>query len=217
MRWGIVHSLTCALAFAGWGSCALSQEQDTQLWVNAASTHSLSEETQLIFDASWRFRERARGDEQVMARFTLLQAVADGVRIGGGGAVFETEGGGTELRPHQEIDFAFGRFSARSRVEERFFDGAARMEVRVRQRVGYALPVGKAGRLSLDGEYLHLARTRERGANTPRDEWRARAIASVKVSERLSLGLGYMAIHTPREAARDRLTHVGQTHLNLAF
>lgn len=217
MRWGIGHSLTCAFACAGWASCALGQEQDTQLWVNAASTHHLSEETQLILDASWRFRERARGDEQVMARFTVLQTVADGVRIGGGGAVFETEGGATELRPHQEIDLAFGRFSARSRIEERFFEGADRMELRVRQRIGYALPVGKAGRLSLDGEYLHLAQTRERGGNRPRDEWRARAIASAKVSDRLTLGLGYLAIHTPREGARDRLTHIGQTHLNLAF
>jgi hypothetical protein len=131
--------------------------------------------------------------------------------------VFETEGGGTELRPHQEIDLNFGRVSARTRIEERFFDGADRMELRLRQRVGYAQPLGGRWELSADGEYLHLAQTRERGGNRPRDEWRARAILGLEVSGSLTLGVGYLLAYTPDEGGPDGVNHIAQTHLTLEF
>jgi len=214
-------TLAPALAMVLLASPLYAQDQDTQLWVYAVARTDLAEETGLTVDFTARWREERRGDEQQTARFTVLHEVADGVRVGGGAGVFETPsangGGRTELRPHQEIDLKFGRFSARSRLEQRFFDGADRMEVRVRQLVRYTLPLGTAARLAVDGEYLGLVQTRERIGNRPRDQWRARAIASFDVSDRLAIGAGYMAVLTPRTGAADRLNHVPEAYLTWKF
>lgn len=207
-----------ACALAAWQPyAALAQDEDTQLWVNLAATGELASSTTFTLDSSTRFREQRRGNEQQVVRLTVLREIAKGVKIGGGGGVFETQGGGTELRPHQEIDLRLGRFHARSRVEERFFDGADRMEVRLRQLVRYTHPLGLHWRVSIDGEYLHLAQTRMRGSDAPRNEWRAHAILSTDMSADLTLGAGYLLIHTPREHAADRLSHVPQAYLTWHF
>ncbi|MEE4315567.1 MAG: DUF2490 domain-containing protein [Erythrobacter sp.] len=208
------------LGMAGLAMAALplhAQEQDTQMWVYAVAKTDLGDDTALTIDFTQRWREERRGDEQRTARVTVLHEVTDGVRLGGGGGVFETARGRTELRPHQEIDLAFGRFSARTRVEQRFFDGADRMEVRVRQLVRYTHPFGGGVKLALDGEYLGIAQSRTRAGNRPRNQWRARAILTAKVSDALSLGGGYMAIHTPIKGQGDQLTHVPEAYITLRF
>lgn len=217
MRWGVFKQSACGLVIGVIAAPTLAQEEDTQLWVYAVGKTELRKNTSLTVDFTQRWREERRGDEQHTARFTVLHEVTQGVRLGGGGGAFETEGGRTELRPHQEIDLKLGRFSARTRLEQRFFDGADRMEVRVRQLVRYTQPFGRDLKLAVDGEYLGIAQPRERGGDRPRDQWRARAILSAKVNERLSLGGGYMAIYTPREGRRDRLNHVPEAYITLAF
>jgi hypothetical protein len=198
-----------------------AQEEDTQLWVYAIARTDISDRTSVTLDASARWREQQRGDEQQTLRATVLHEVTDGVRLGGGGGVFETEGGLTEVRVHQEMDLRRGRLSARTRVEQRFFDGADRMELRLRQLVRYTQPLGKRVRLSVDGEYLGLARTRERGGNRPRnqgrDQWRARSILSADISDTVTLGAAYMLVVTPRKGAPDRINHVLQAYLTMRF
>lgn len=220
MNWEHFRISVLALGGAGlaaWTAPISAQDEDTQFWFYAVAKTDLGDDTSLAVDFTARWREEQRGDEQQTARFTVLHEVTDGVRLGGGGGVFETEGGRTELRPHQEIDLAFGRFSARTRVEQRFFDGADRMEVRVRQLVRYSQPFGEDFKLSVDGEYLGIAQSRERDSDRPRDQWRARAIFSANVSKQFSLGAGYMLIHTPREQSADRITHVPEAYLTLRF
>ncbi|MEO0643138.1 MAG: DUF2490 domain-containing protein [Pseudomonadota bacterium] len=196
---------------------ASAQEEDTQLWVYAVASAPLGDRGTLSLDATARWRERARGDEQQTLRANLLHPIAEGVRIGGGGGLFETEGGDTEIRPHQEVDLKFGRFSARTRVEQRFFDGAERVEIRLRQLVRYALPISNGIKMSIDGEYLGLAQTRERTSEGARDQWRARLIASADVSGAVTLGVGYLAIHTPQPGREDQLNHVPQLYLTSRF
>lgn len=217
MRWRIGWRTFGVLAGLAVAAPACAQDEDTQLWVYAVAKTDLGEDTALTVDFTARWREEARGDEQQTARFTILHEVADGLRLGGGAGIFETEGGRTELRPHQEIGLTFGRFSARTRLEQRFFDGADRMEVRARQLVRYTQPLGQKVKLAVDGEYLRLARTRNRASLSPRDQWRARAIMSADVSDDLTLGAGYMLIHTPRSALADRITHVPEAYLTLRF
>lgn len=196
---------------------ASAQDEDTQFWLNAAAAGELDEATDLTLDGSLRWREDQIGGEQQTIRVTVMREIAEGARIGGGGGIFETQGGATELRPHQELTVTRGRFSARTRLEERFFDNADRMELRFRQLARYTQPLGARLHLSVDGEYLGLLQTRERGSDAPRDEWRARAILSADASDRLTLGLGYLLIYTPREGLADRITHIPQGHVTLHF
>ena len=207
-----------ACACAAWQpSAAIAGEEDVQLWIYAVARGNFDDDTAWTIDGTARWREQARGDERRTLRLTLDQALDDGVRIGGGFGVFETEGGRTELRPHQQLSLSSGRFSARTRVEQRFFDGADRMELRLRQRVRYTQPLGPGWRASIDGEFLHLVQTRNRASGRPRDQWRARTIVTHSVSDEFSLGVGYMMVFNPRAGTRDRINHVPQLHLTRRF
>lgn len=209
-------ALLAALAAAWQPSKALADNTDTQLWQFVFLTGDLDKDTRLTVDATQRWREAARGGEQQTFRVTLEQTVADGVRIGGGGAVFDA-GGLTEIRPHQQVSIRQGRFEFRTRLEERFFDGADRVELRLRQRVQYNQPLGGGWRASAGGEWLGLLQGRERGQGTSTEQWRAQAGVAYRIGERLELGANYWLIIAPRGDSPARRTHVPQTVLTWRF
>jgi hypothetical protein len=215
---GVVRTATllAALCAAWQPSIAQAQDEDVQLWIYAVATGDLDDNTRLTLDASARWREQRRGDEQQTVRFNIEQEVTDSIRIGGGLGVFDA-GGLTELRPHQEFTFTSGRLAARTRIEERFFDGADRMELRFRQRLRYSLPLGDDFDARLDGEYFTLVQTQKRNSDAARDQWRGRVEIGWKASKNLRLSLAYLAIYTPTPNAPDPLNHVPQAWIEYRF
>lgn len=215
---GVVRTATllAALCAAWQPSIAQAQDEDVQLWIYAVATGDLDDNTRLTLDASARWREQRRGDEQQTLRFNIEQEVTDSIRIGGGLGVFDA-GGLTELRPHQEFTFTSGRLAARTRIEERFFDGADRMELRFRQRLRYSLPLGDDFDARLDGEYFTLVQTQKRTSDAARDQWRGRVEIGWKASKNLRLSLAYLAIYTPTPNAPDPLNHVPQAWIEYRF
>lgn len=215
------HAVRClallAALIAAWQpSIAQAQNEDVQLWHFVFVTGDLDKDTRLTVDASHRWREQARGDEVQTLRFTLEQAVADGVRIGGGAAVFEA-GGSTELRPHQQIVFTKGGFEARTRLEERFFDGADRMELRLRQRLQYTQPLGRGWRANVGGEWLGLLQSRRADGAAATELWIAQTGVAYKVSDQLEIGANYWLLAFPNSDRPARYTHVPQTVLIYRF
>lgn len=215
---GVVRTATllAALCAAWQPSIAQAQDEDVQLWIYAVATGDLDDNTRLTLDASARWREERRGDEQQTVRFNIEQEVTDSIRIGGGLGVFDA-GGLTEVRPHQEFTFTSGRLAARTRIEERFFDGADRMELRFRQRLRYSLPLGDDFDTRLDGEYFNLVQTQKRNSDAARDQWRGRVEIGWKASKNLRLSLAYLAIYTPTPNAPDPLNHVPQAWVEYRF
>ncbi|WDA41138.1 DUF2490 domain-containing protein [Erythrobacter sp. BLCC-B19] len=211
-----IASLLAAMVAAWQPSIALADNDDTQLWQFVFLTGDLDKDTRLTVDATQRWREDARGGEQQTLRVTLEQTVAEGVRIGAGGAVFDA-GGNTELRPHQQIIFTEGRFEFRTRLEERFFDGADRMELRLRQRVQYNQPLGDGWRASVGGEWLGLLQGRNSGQGASTEQWRAQAGIAYKISDKLEIGANYWLLAFPRGGLPARYTHVPQTVLTYRF
>lgn len=187
-----------------------------QLWQFFNLTGDLDEDTRLTIDATQRWREDARGGEQQTLRVTVEQTVAEGVRLGVGAAVFEASGA-TELRPHQQVIFIQGRFELRTRLEERFFDGADRVELRLRQRVQYNQPLGDGWRASVGGEWLGLLQGREDGQGASTEQWRAQAGIAYRISKRLEVGANYWLLVFPRGDLPARTTHVPQTVLTYRF
>ncbi|MFM7378617.1 MAG: DUF2490 domain-containing protein [Erythrobacter sp.] len=187
-----------------------------QLWQFFNLTGDLDDDTRLTIDASQRWREDARGGEQQTIRVTVEQTVAEGIRLGGGAAVFEA-GGTTELRPHQQVILARGRFELRTRLEERFFDGADRVELRLRQRIQYNQPLGDGWRASVGGEWLGLLQGRNEGQGASTEQWRAQAGIAYRISKRLEVGANYWLLVFPRGGQPARTTHVPQTVLTYRF
>lgn len=194
-----------------------SAQQDVQLWIYAIAQGEIGDGTRLTLDGSARWREEARGDEQQTLRFTIEQEVDDGLRLGGGFGVFETSGGATELRPHQQLNVSLGRFSARTRFEQRFFDDADRLEIRFRQRLRYTQPISDEVTASIDGEYFNLMQTRNRDRDAAVDQVRGRVIVTYHGSESFSLGASYLYIYTPQPSRADQINHVPQLVLTRRF
>ena len=205
-----------ALAGAWQPSIAHAADEDVQLWQFVFLTGDLDKDTRLTVDATQRWREEARGDEQQTIRFTIEQTVAEGVRIGGGAAVFDA-GGMTEIRPHQQMVLIEGRFEFRTRFEQRFFDGADRVELRLRQRVQYNQPLGDGWRASVGGEWLGLLQGRDDGEGASTEQWRAQAGVAYRINERLEVGANYWLLAFPRGDRPTRYSHVPQTTLNWRF
>jgi hypothetical protein len=204
-----------AVTLAAWQpSKAWAQDEDVQLWQFFNLTGDLDKDTRLTIDATQRWREDARGGEQQTLRVTMEQTVAEGVRIGG--AVFEA-GGVTELRPHQQVVFTRGRFELRTRLEERFFDGADQVELRLRQRVQYNQPLGDGWRASVGGEWLGLLQGRNDGQGASTEQWRAQAGIAYRINQRLELGANYWLLVFPRGGQPARTTHVPQTVVTYRF
>lgn len=187
-----------------------------QLWNIVNVTGDIGEHTRLTLDASQRWREEARGGDQQTLRFHIDETVAKGVRVGGGAMVLDA-GGNTELRPHQQISFTQGRFEFRTRLEERFFDGADRVELRLRQRVQYTQPLGKSWRATLGGEWLGLLQSRNDGQGASTEQWRALTGVAYKVNDRIDIGANYWLLEFPRGSRQDRISHVFQTALTYKF
>jgi Protein of unknown function (DUF2490) len=210
-------AMLLAAVIAAWQpSIAQAQDEDVQLWQIVSVTGDIAEGTRLTVDVSQRWREEARGDEQQTLRFSIDQTVAKGLRIGGGGAVFEA-GSNTELRPHQQVTITKGRFEARTRLEERFFDSADRVELRLRQRIQYTQPLGDGWRAAAGAEWLGLLQSRsaEEGAST--EQWRAQAGIAHKVNDHVELGANYWLVEFPRGDRPNRISHIMQTVLTYRF
>lgn len=216
-RWPMRFGMLLAATLAAWQpSIVHAADEDVQLWQFVFLTGDLDKDTRLTVDATQRWREDARGGDQQTIRFTIEQTVAQGVRIGGGGAVFDA-GGMTEIRPHQQIVLVEGRIEFRTRLEERFFDGADRVELRLRQRVQYNQPLGDGWRASVGGEWLGLLQGRNDGEGVSTEQWRAQAGVAYRISAQLEVGANYWLIASPRGDRPARYTHVPQTALTYRF
>ncbi|MDT8280719.1 MAG: DUF2490 domain-containing protein [Erythrobacter sp.] len=210
-------AMLLAAMLAAWQpSKAIAADEDTQLWQYFVVTGDLDRDTSLTIDGSQRWREQARGGDQQTIRFTILQAVADGVRIGGGGGVFDA-GGNTEIRSFQQAGVRRGRVQARTRFEQRFFDGADRVELRLRQRIEYNQPIGSGWSAKVGGEWLGLLQSRNAGQGASTEQWRAQTGIAYRVSDRLELGANYWLIIFPRRDLPARISHVPQTVLTYRF
>ncbi len=188
-----------------------------QFRINAVARGEISEGLDWTLDGSLRWREEARGDEQQTVRVTLRQDIDDGVRIAGGLFVLETEGGRTEIRTFEDLLLSRGRWSSRTRIEQRFVEGSARMELRFRQRLRYRQPVAQDWDIAVDGELFQIISARDPDRGRAKNQWRARAFVLHDVSDDLSVGAGYMLVYVPRPDARDRISHVPQLRFSRRF
>ena len=213
VRSAMLLAATCA---AWQPSKARAGDEDTQFWLIANATGEIAKDTRLIIDSSQRWREDARGGDQQSLRITLDHEVADGVRVGGGFAVFEA-GGITELRPHQQIIITRGRIESRTRLEQRFFDRADRMELRLRQRLTYTLPVAEGWRATAGIEWLGIMQSRTRGEGAATEQWRFQTGLVHQIDKNLDLGAGYWLVVFPRGSRPDRISHVPQAVILYRF
>ena len=185
-------------------SPAYATDEDTQLWVVLNATVPLAEQLTGNFEISPRARE---GADQLLTRASLDLKLADGLTVGAGMAYVEFAGG-NEFRPHQQIAYTTGPLSLRTRLEERFFQGSERAQLRLRQQARLSFPLDPKTQISGGGEVLYIVQSEVRGGDTRVDQWRADIAIRRRLSARFDASLAYRAIISPRGPLEDRLSHV---------
>src|SRR5690606_23410601 len=143
-----------AIATLAIATPALAAEEDTQFWGFFEVEAPIGPNARAGLEVSPRFSD---GPDSMETRLLVEFDVADGVELGGG-LVHGAFPGANELRPFQQAELKAGPFQSRTRLEQRFFDGADRTEWRVRQRLLVSHPIAPDWDISGDVELFYVLR-----------------------------------------------------------
>lgn len=210
-------TLLAALAAAWQPSTASAAEEDTQFWALGFVRGKLGEDVFLVVDTSLRMREPRIGPDQQTIRVTVEKGFEDNrLRLGGGFAIFETAGQ-TELRPHQQLRYVRGGWDVRTRLEQRFFPGADRTELRLRQRVQYEEHVARRVTLIGSAEWFGILQDRSTARAARTEQLRFILAAAVDVGGGFEVQPGYLLWYSPRAGREDGISHVPQVAINYRF
>lgn len=210
-------AMLLAATLAAWQpSKAQANPEDTQFWLVGFARGKVGEDIYLTVDTSYRWRDPEFGADQQTFRVSVEKALEDDIRIGGGMSLFQT-GGVTEYRPHQQFRYARNGLDLRTRFEQRWFDGADRVELRIRQRVQYTREI--APRLEAVGssEWFGIVQSRRSDGRRGTEQVRTIAGLAYRVNDRLDIAPSYMLQITPRAVGPDAISHVPQLTLNWSF
>ncbi len=208
--------LLAALIAAWQPSKAQANPEDTQLWLVGFVRGNLSDEFYLTIDTSQRWRDPVFGADQQTFRVTLERSINDEVRLGGGVSWFQTGTIG-EARLHQQFRYAKGGLDLRTRFEQRWFEGADQVELRVRQRVQYTHPLGNGIKALVSSEWFAIIQSRRIGKTTGTEQVRNIIGVAIPLGANLDIQPSYMLQITPRENRPDAISHVPQVTLNYKF
>lgn len=208
--------LLAALIAAWQPSKAQANPEDTQLWLVGFVRGNLSDEFYLTIDTSQRWRDPVFGADQQTFRVTLERSINDEVRLGGGVSWFQTGTIG-EARLHQQFRYAKGGLDLRTRFEQRWFEGADQVELRVRQRVQYTHPLGNGIKALVSSEWFAIIQSRRIGKTAGTEQVRNIIGVAIPLGANLDIQPSYMLQITPRENRPDAISHVPQVTLNYKF
>ncbi|MFM7350490.1 MAG: DUF2490 domain-containing protein [Erythrobacter sp.] len=212
-----VATLLASLAAAWQPSKAWAAEEDTQFWLLGFVRGKLDKDVFLVVDTSLRLREQQIGPDQQTIRVTVEKGFEDNrVRLGGGFAVFETSGQ-TELRPHHQLRYVHGGWDVRTRFEQRFFPGADRTELRLRQRVQYEEHVADGVTLVGSAEWFGILQDRSTARSARTEQVRFILAAAIDVGGGFEVQPGYLLWYAPRAGREDGISHVPQLAINYRF
>lgn len=189
---------------------AQAATQESQAWITELATIRIDQNDMVTVDASQRARgDEASGGEQFLARIAFDHRIAPAVQVGGGFAYLQSEVD-KELRPFQQVTLAKGIWTARTRMEQRFFSTANAPGWRLRQRVQAALPVDRAKRWTVIAAvevFFQLNRARpsdKTGLATVRHQIGLRH----PIGQRIDAQLLYMRQQAIRDARPDIVSHI---------
>lgn len=206
-----------AAACAAWQpSSAQANPEDTQLWLVGFVRGNLTDELFVTIDTSQRWRDPVFGADQQTFRITLEQKATDTIKLGGGVSWFQTGAIG-EARLHQQFRYTAGGLDLRTRLEQRWFEGAEQTEWRLRQRVQYTHALVPGVRALASSEWFGILRARRARGTGGTEQVRTIIAVAFDVADNLDIQPSYLLQVTPRENRPDAISHVPQITLNYRF
>jgi hypothetical protein len=199
--------------------------EDTQLWGTVSASGSVHDNLLAQFESVSRAgSDISRVYQQELTAGLGYKLSNQASLYGGYGIVvdfLEGKPDRTEHRPYQALTLNFGigrgTLSTRTRLEERFFEGADDIGIRIRQQFRYSHPV--SGKLSAFGtaEFFFALNDTDWGAKAGYERWRIGGGFRHPIAKKLNLDLGYLNQYAPKKNARDTMEHIVTTGLSLSF
>ncbi|WP_299329275.1 DUF2490 domain-containing protein [Parasphingopyxis sp.] len=199
---------------------ALATDDDFEFWLNPAVGFDLDEDTSMEFETAQRFRDAGNGrPDTYFFRLWVNQALSDSVTIQGAVERRLNDGGSDETRVMQQLSTRHGILRTRLRLEERFVDNADRMGLRIRPRIGIAVPIDPEGRWSFetDAELFFTLRSNNRGGDTGATTLRTQIGFGYDISDRVSLSVAYLRNQDFEDNAPDEVGHAPIIGIEYAF
>lgn len=201
------------LAVVATASCcgqATAADDEIELWFSPSVNVALDQRHYVELDTAQRFRGAPAADTYQL-RLWLGRKMNKTV-TGAFGIERTFEGNRRETRTLQQLSYPLGPLSARTRVEQRFVSDSPRNAWRVRQRLGYSLP------LTDDPKHWRLAATIEGfftlRAGTSEGQTGLTGVRTFVGFDRdwprFRLSLGYIRNQAVRTNAPDRVAHAPQ-------
>lgn len=214
MAWLAGAAALCA------ASSAKAADEAFELWLNPSASAAIDDDTSFELETAQRLRSAGDGRaDTYFARAWLNQDIADGATLSGALEHRINDGGADENRLIQQLSTRHGLFRTRLRFEQRFVHDDDRMGLRVRPRVGAAIPLDEAERWTFrsDAELFLTLRSTSAGGDEGLTGLRTQIGVSYEVNDRVSVSAAYLRQQDFRDGGPDRVAHAPLIGLELAF
>lgn len=212
--------LVVSVALATIPSTAYASDDAAELWLNPSVEVGLVDDTAFELETAQRFRSEDDGRvDTYFFRGWVRQNIADNAALAGAVEYRINDGGSNEVRTMQQLSTSHGFLKTRLRLEQRFVDGADRMGLRLRPRLGVGFDLTEDGRWSAgaDAELFWVLRGNNVGSDTGITGLRTTVGVEYEVSENLSLGLSYLRQQDFEDGGPDDIGHAPLIAIEYTF
>ena len=174
---------------------ALATDEAAEYWLNPAISVEFDDDTGLELETAQRFRSEADGRPDIyFARLWLNQSIADDATLSGALERRINDGASHETRLIQQLSTNHGALRTRLRLEQRFVADADNTGLRLRPRLGLAIPVTDDKRLQFktDAELFFTLRSTSDDGDTGLTGLRMQIGFSYDINSQLSVSAAYL-------------------------
>ncbi|MES2884190.1 MAG: DUF2490 domain-containing protein [Pseudomonadota bacterium] len=208
MKISAAIALLASLALAP--QIVVATDEAAEYWFNPSVSLDVDDATGLELETAQRFRSEADGrPDTYFARLWLNQSVSDNATLSGALERRINDGGSSETRLIQQLSSKHGVLRTRLRLEQRFVENTDQMGLRVRPRLGLALPVSENQRLQFktDAELFLTLRGTSDGGDTGLTGLRTQIGFAYEVNSQLSISAVYLRQQDIRDHGPDTVGH----------
>lgn len=175
---------------------AWAERQDEQLWTQVNINVPVTEKIRVTLEQIARFSDRQHGLSQTEFGGLIGARIAKGVEIGFGYRRVGSYGdnpAASENRLRQQVVAAFGPFTTRLRVDERFHPGGPEIGIRIRPLIRYNHKVGTRGvALFASHESFIMPNSTSWGQRSGYDRIRNIIGVAIPVGKHVNADIGYL-------------------------
>ena len=199
---------------------ALASSDGGELWLNPSVSFNIDKDTGVEIETAQRLRNA--DDDRVdtyFVRFWMNQKMAENLTLSGAIERRINNGGSDETRLIQQMTTSHGYLRTRLRLEQRLVDGADQIGLRVRPRLGVAVPIDADERWTFktDAEMILTLQSTSNGGDKGLTGLRTQMGIGFDVTPRLTLSAGYLRQQDFDDRRPDVVGHAPIFGIEFAF